>query len=61
MQYLILLFAAAFIGCSSGGGENNNVHTPGRADTLQLKTDSAAGSRVDGTAVEGTGTDTLAP
>lgn len=60
MKYLTVLFAVALVACNNGGGEHTNVRTPGTTDTLPLRTDSAAGSRVDGTAVEAT-TDTLAP
>jgi hypothetical protein len=60
MKFLMLISLAILPGCSSSG-EHPDVHTPGKADTLQLQTSSAAGTRVDGTAVEATTTDTLSP
>jgi hypothetical protein len=59
MKLLIIIFSVLFAGCN-GGGKHTEVRTPDAPDTLQLQTDSAAGSRVDGTATDATSTDTTA-
>lgn len=60
MKLVIIVFFVLFAGCNNGG-KHTEVNTPGTADTLQLQTDSAAGSRVDGTAIDAASADTTAP